>query len=195
MEHLLEQNKELINHLQKLMIQLQQLQSLGLTQQQAAAHPPQSSTPIKDNPPSTGTPVAAAAVAPTPRDPSPIVASSAQQNGVSNTPPKTSPVPPDDNEVAMVPTMTSTPSPTPAQTSPTLLTIEENEKEGGEENVPTKPAMTVEDVGMDIKLDTSDFSDLGAFDIDIDLMTTSALPDDPFAPLPNTSNSDQPTSS
>lgn len=47
----------------------------------------------------------------------------------------------------------------------------------------------------DLKLDSSDLGGLGTLDIDIDLITTSKLPDDPFAPLPSTSNSVQLTSS
>jgi hypothetical protein len=53
----------------------------------------------------------------------------------------------------------------------------------------------VNGIGTDLKLDSGGLGGLGSLDIDIDLMTTSKLPDDPFAPLPNTSNSVQLTSS
>ena len=81
--------------------------------------------------------------------------------------------------------MTSTPSPTPVQTSAEL-----GSGEGGRESV-EEVATTLPEVGgagtTDLKLDTSDLSGLGSLDIDVELMTTSTLPDDPFAPLPNTS--------
>ena len=168
------QNKELITHLQKLMAQLQQLQSLGLSQQT----PPKSSTPTQDNPSAAETPAAVAT--PSPRQSSPIPSPS-QPTTLPSSPPKSPPIPANDNEAALVPTMTSTPSPTPGQTS-----VSE-----------TKELDTVEqgtlsdDIGSDLKLGTSGFGGLGSLDIDVDLMTTSTLPDDPFAPLPNTSNSTQ----
>lgn len=199
-EHLLNQNKELINHLQKLMVQLQQLQSLGLQQQQQSPQqqqppptmttpPPKNSTPTQDKPASSassrggGTPVAGAASAPSPpREPSPIQAATATS---SSTPVKSSSPTSDGGDAVILPTLTSTPSPTPAQTSAEL-----GSGEGGRESV-EEVATTLPEVGgagtTDLKLDTSDLSGLGSLDIDVELMTTSTLPDDPFAPLPNTS--------
>lgn len=108
----------------------------------------------------------------------------------SSTPVKSSSPTSDNGEAAILPTLASTPSPIPAQTSAIP-----SEGSGGEREVAaTLPE--VNGVGMtDLKLDSSDFGGIGSLDIDIDLMTTSALPDDPFAPLPNTSNSVQLTSS
>ena len=72
----------------------------------------------------------------------------------------------------------------------------EGSGEGGRESVEAAATLPeVNGVGTDLKLDTSDLGGLGSLDIDIDLMTTSTLPDDPFAPLSNTSNSVQLTSS
>ena len=89
--------------------------------------------------------------------------------------------------------MTSTPSPTPAQTSAALFTEEEGGARQDSEPAATAAAAAEAEDEIDVnKLGTGDFSGL---DIDVDLMTTSALPDDPFAPLPNTSDSTQLTSS
>ena len=171
------QNKELINHLQKLMAQLQQMQSLGLSQQT----PSKSSTPAQDNPSAVETPVATAT--PPPRQSSPIPSPSQLTTLPSSTsPPKSPPIPADDSEAPLVPTLTSTPSPIPAQT---FVSETKDELDTVEPVVPSE----------DLKLGTSDFGGLGSLDIDIDLMTTSALPDDPFAPLPSTSNSAQLTES
>ena len=185
------------------MVQLQQLQSLGLQQQQPQQQqtPPKSSTPTQDKPSSSassrggGTPVAASAPSP-PREPSPIQAATAngQENAASiSTPVKSSSPTSDSGDAAILPTLTSTPSPSPAQTS---AIVSEGSGEGGRE--PIEAAATLPEVngiGTDFKLDTSDLGGLGSLNIDIDLMTTSTLPDDPFAPLPNTSNSVQLTSS
>ena len=57
-EHLLLQNKELLSHLQKLMIQLQQLQSLRLPAQPSSTSPPPppaTSTTVTSPPPPTST--------------------------------------------------------------------------------------------------------------------------------------------
>ena len=207
MEHLLNQNKELISHLQKLMVQLQQLQSLGLQQQpsqqqqqqQTSPPPPKSSTPTQDKPSSSassrggGTPVAASAPSP-PREPSPIQAATATAS--SSTPVKSSSPISDSGDAALLPTLTSTPSPVPAQTS-AILSEPAGSGEGARETTEVVAALSpeVSGVGTDLKLDTNDIGGLGTLDIDIDLMTTSTLPDDPFAPLPNTSNQVQLTSS
>lgn len=88
--------------------------------------------------------------------------------------------------------MTSTPSPTPAQTSLLLASEDDDKNEEKGEGGEIEPE---NDFGMDLKLGSSELGGLGSLDIDVALMTTSSLPDDPFAPLPNTSNSDQLTSS
>ena len=74
-----------------------------------------------------------------------------------------------------------------------------SEPAGGRDSAEVAAAIISPEVngvgGTDLKLDSSDLGGLGTLDIDIDLITTSKLPDDPFAPLPNTSNSVQLTSS
>ena len=74
-----------------------------------------------------------------------------------------------------------------------------SEPAGGRDSAEVAAAISPEVNGVggttDLKLDSSDLGGLGSLDIDIDLITTSKLPDDPFAPLPNTSNSVQLTSS
>lgn len=73
-----------------------------------------------------------------------------------------------------------------------------SEPEGARDSAEVATAISPEVNGIggtDLKLDSGDLGGLGSFDIDIDLITTSKLPDDPFAPLPNTSNSVQLTSS
>ena len=74
-----------------------------------------------------------------------------------------------------------------------------SELAGGRDYAEVAAAISPEANGVggttDLKLDSSDLGGLGSLDIDIDLITTSKLPDDPFAPLPNTSNSVQLTSS
>lgn len=175
-EHLLMQNKELINHLQKLMAQLQQMQSLGLSQQTSI----KSSTPTQDDPSTAETPVATT-TSPH-RQSSPIPSPSQLTTLPSSTsPPKSPPIATDDNKASLVLALTSTPSPTSA-----LTTISESKDELGT----AEPVAPSED-----RLGTSGFGGLGSLDIDVDLLTTSALPDDPFAPLPSTSNSAQLTES
>ena len=183
MEHLLSQNKQLISHLEKLMVQLQQLTTQQQQQQQQKQQPtpPKSSTPVQDIQLSTNPPVAEISI-PSPRGASPIQSST----------------PPDNEEVAaLVPTMTSTPSPTPAQTSSSPVNEQEPPPASnleGKESPFGLAAATGQDE-TDIKFGNGDLGALGSLDIDIALLTTSDLPDDPFAPLTNTSNSPEVPSS
>lgn len=93
-----------------------------------------------------------------------------------------------DSDAGILPAMTSTPSPTPVdQTS--AMTPE------GDEGGKVSASLPKVNGGTDLEPNKSDFGELGSLDIDVDLLTTSVLPDDPFAPLPNTSNSIQLASS
>lgn len=165
------QNKELLTHLQKLMSQLQQLQSLQLPLA-TAPPPPQNSSPeqtaqIADNVESILTAKASATTS----------ASSATATAVSNLPPvtqtdETMPIanqsdtppagsppvssPPLVNEdTPLLPTLTSTPSPVPS---------------GGDPVEPSdSPIPKITDQSMSLG-------------IDVELLTSQTATNDPFAP-------------